>query len=48
MQSPFILKEILDAYFENCGQEFKDFVEKVRDDMCVDMSVDWGRKDKRG
>ena len=35
-QSPFILEGTLDVHFDNCGQEFRKVVEKVRDDMYVD------------
>ena len=35
-QSPFILEGTLDVHFDNCGQEFRKVVEKVRDDMHVD------------
>ena len=32
----------MDVHFDNCGQEFRDVVEKVRDDMYVDDLVTRG------
>ena len=43
-QSPFILEETLDDHFDNCGQEFREVVEKVRDDMYVDDLVTGGER----
>ena len=40
-QSPFILEGTLDAHFDNCGDEFWEAVEKVRD-MYVDDFVTEG------
>ena len=36
IQSTFISEGTLDVHFDNCGQEFREVVEKVRDDMYVD------------
>ena len=31
LQSPFVLEGILDVHFDNCGQNFRETVEKERD-----------------
>ena len=31
LQSPFVLEGILDVHFDNCGQDFRETVEKERD-----------------
>ena len=36
IQSTFILEGTLDVHFDNCGQEFREVAEKVRDDMYAD------------
>ena len=41
-QSPFILEGTLDVHFDNCGHEFREVVEKVRDDIYVDDLVTGG------
>ena len=38
-QSPFISEGTLDTHFDNCGQEFRVVVEKVRDHIYVDVLV---------